>query len=79
MQVKVFSEPEHAEPTLRLKLIDEGYGYVALVAVNSDGETLADAYILAVRSDGRIELFEGVSDKLGLKLTKDGYVTTVKG
>jgi len=77
-QFKVFDEPEKGD-VIRLILVDEGDGVVQLQAVDFDGGILEYGCIVTLEYGEPIRLTPGVSDDIGLPLTKDGYVQVVKG
>lgn len=64
--------------TVRFELHKNYAGEVGLRATHVDGTEVAAGHLLVIRSDGRFERHEYVSEKLGLKLNGEGQIKQVK-
>jgi len=79
IKLKAFTEaaPVEAKP-IQLKLVDREDGEVSVVAVDEDGERVADGYLITFTSDGKIRLANGVNKTLGFSLDSMGRIEVVE-
>lgn len=74
MDIEIYSDEEvEKEERLILRLIDNGYGSVDLVAVDEDGEVLDCGYILSINEEGTLTRHFGC-DVPGIELDAEGAI-----
>jgi len=72
-KIKVYQKTESEEPVVRLKL-EQGNGYVDLVAVDKHGYRVSQGYIATIYESGRMHRCGSVDPGLGFQLDGNGRV-----
>lgn len=79
MEIKVYKagDGKRVEKPILLRLVPCGDD-VQLIAVDKRGEDVGAGAILSVTSGGAVNLYSGLTDKIGLKVTEAGYIEVMR-
>lgn len=79
MRIRVFDEAVKTEKKKELFLaLEENGDDVALKVVDEFGEDVISGLLLSIGDDGTLILFSNVNKRLGLNLTKAGYLRVTR-